>query len=141
MLGVDPASRAPASGRALTLVGLRHLRHLGLPDAMLFVDADNTAAIRLYPALGFTRWETDLMFSRDVSHASGWLRSADANVDRPVHPSFTLTGPTGHLSSLASAMSLTSKTSLEDITVKLTRFSRVRGSGRRRAAAHGVRQR
>ena len=50
-------------------MGLQHLRHLGLPDAMLFVDADNTAAIRLYQALGFTRWETDVMFSRDVSHA------------------------------------------------------------------------
>jgi mycothiol synthase len=65
VLGVDSGERGTGLGRALTLVGLQHLRHLGLPDAMLFVDADNTAAIRLYQALGFTRWETDLMFSRD----------------------------------------------------------------------------
>jgi mycothiol synthase len=33
---------------------------------MLYVDADNTAAIGLYQALGFTRWETDVMFSREL---------------------------------------------------------------------------
>ena len=68
VVGVDPAERGTGLGRALTLVGLRHLRHLGLPDAMLYVDADNAPAIRLYTGLGFTRWETDVMFSRDVSH-------------------------------------------------------------------------
>jgi mycothiol synthase len=31
---------------------------------MLYVDADNTSAIGLYKSLGFTRWETDVMFSR-----------------------------------------------------------------------------
>jgi mycothiol synthase len=69
VVGVDPDQRGTGLGRALTLVGLRHLRHRGLPDAMLFVDADNTAAIRLYSGLGFTRWETDVMFSRDPRHA------------------------------------------------------------------------
>ena len=38
---------------------------MGLASAMLYVEADNAAAIRLYTALGFTRWETDVMFSRD----------------------------------------------------------------------------
>jgi mycothiol synthase len=69
VLGVAPSERGTGLGRALTLVGLQHLRHLGLPDAMLYVDADNAAAIRLYQSLGFTRWETDLMFSRDLGHA------------------------------------------------------------------------
>jgi mycothiol synthase len=64
VVGVDPGERGTGLGRALTLTGLRHLRHLGLPDAMLYVDADNTSAIGLYTSLGFTRWETDVMFSR-----------------------------------------------------------------------------
>jgi mycothiol synthase len=68
VVGVDPAERGTGLGRALTLTGLRHLRALGLPDAMLYVDADNTPAIRLYQGLGFTRWETDVMFSREVHH-------------------------------------------------------------------------
>lgn len=65
VVGVDPAEQGSGLGKALTLVGLRHLRQRGLPDAMLYVDADNAAAIGLYSALGFTRWETDVMFSRD----------------------------------------------------------------------------
>jgi mycothiol synthase len=66
VVGIDPDERGGGLGRALTLLGLGHLRHLGLPDAMLYVDADNEPAIRLYASLGFTRWETDVMFSRDV---------------------------------------------------------------------------
>jgi mycothiol synthase len=64
VVGVDPAEQGNGLGRALTLVGLRHLRQRGLPDAMLYVDADNVAAIAVYTALGFTRWETDVMFRR-----------------------------------------------------------------------------
>ena len=64
VVGVDPAERGTGLGKALTLTGLRHLRQRGLPDAMLYVDADNASAIRLYTSLGFTRWETDVMFSR-----------------------------------------------------------------------------
>lgn len=65
VVGVDPAERGTGLGRALTVIGLRHLRARGLPAAMLYVDAGNAAAIRVYTSLGFTRWETDLMFSRD----------------------------------------------------------------------------
>lgn len=68
VVGVDPAAQGTGLGKALTLTGLLHLRHRGLPAAMLYVEADNEAAIRVYTALGFIRWETDLMFSRDLGH-------------------------------------------------------------------------
>jgi mycothiol synthase len=65
VLGVHPGEHGGGLGKALTLAGLQHLRHLGLPEVMLYVEADNEPAIRLYTKLGFTRWETDVMFSRD----------------------------------------------------------------------------
>ena len=61
---MSPAETGTGLGKALTVTGLRHLRHRGLPSAMLYVDSDNEAAIGLYTRLGFSRWETDLMFSR-----------------------------------------------------------------------------
>jgi mycothiol synthase len=66
VVGVDPAARGGGLGKALTVIGLRHLRDLGLPEAMLYVDADNTAAIRVYTGLGFRHVDTDVMFSRSA---------------------------------------------------------------------------
>jgi mycothiol synthase len=63
VVGVDPAERGTGLGRALTLTGLRYLRGRGLAQVMLYVDETNTAAIRLYESLGFTHWDTDVMFS------------------------------------------------------------------------------
>ncbi len=62
VVGVDAGEQGHGLGRALTLVGLAHLRALGLPDVMLYVDADNLAALRLYEGLGFARWSQDVMF-------------------------------------------------------------------------------
>jgi len=62
VVGVDPGQQGGGLGRALTLAGLAHLRHRGLADVMLYVDEDNTAAVRMYTALGFTRWSTDAMY-------------------------------------------------------------------------------
>lgn len=62
VVGVDPEGRGLGLGRALTLVGLRHLRARGLSQAMLYVDGSNEPAIRLYESLGFTHWDTDVMF-------------------------------------------------------------------------------
>ena len=67
VVGVDPAERGNGLGRALTLIGLRYLRGRGLSQVMLYVDETNTAAIRLYESLGFTHWDTDVMFSRGAS--------------------------------------------------------------------------
>ncbi len=63
VVGVDPGERGTGLGRALTLVGLRYLRSRGLFEAMLYVDESNTPAIRLYESLGFTHWDTDVMFA------------------------------------------------------------------------------
>jgi mycothiol synthase len=64
VVGVDPDERGTGLGRALTLLGLRYLRSRGLFQAMLYVDESNTAAIGLYESLGFTHWDTDVMFAR-----------------------------------------------------------------------------
>ncbi|GAA0391291.1 mycothiol synthase [Microbispora corallina] len=64
VVGVAPGERGGGLGRALTLAGLAHLRSLGLGQVMLYVDEENAAAIRLYEALGFTRWDTDVMYRR-----------------------------------------------------------------------------
>jgi mycothiol synthase len=62
VLGVDPAAQGRKLGRALTLAGMRYLRDKGLPDVMLYVEADNHAAVKVYQNLGFTRWHTDAAF-------------------------------------------------------------------------------
>jgi mycothiol synthase len=65
VLGVDPAERGTGIGHALTVIGLCHLRGKGLGEVMLYVDEANTDAIRLYESLGFTHWDTDVMFARN----------------------------------------------------------------------------
>ena len=52
VVGVHPSERGTGLGTALILVGLHHLRIVGLLEAMLYVDADNTAAIAAYRAAG-----------------------------------------------------------------------------------------
>jgi mycothiol synthase len=32
---------------------------------MLYVDADNGAGVRLYTSLGFSHWDTDVMYRRE----------------------------------------------------------------------------
>jgi mycothiol synthase len=64
VVGVDPDEQGSGLGRALTLAGLRHLRDLGVSQAMLYVDEDNVPAIRMYEGLGFTRAAVDAMYRR-----------------------------------------------------------------------------
>ncbi|HEX4088715.1 MAG TPA: mycothiol synthase [Trebonia sp.] len=62
VVGVDPGQQGGGLGRALTQTGLAYLRRLGLAEVMLYVDEDNPAAVKMYTALGFTRWSTDVMY-------------------------------------------------------------------------------
>ena len=64
VLGVSPALRGSGLAKLLSIRGLEHLRSKGLPAAMLYVDADNKAAISLYESLGFAHWDTDVMFRK-----------------------------------------------------------------------------
>jgi len=64
VVAVDPSARGRGLGRTLTLAGLHHLRDRGLSTALLYVDADNTAAISLYQSLGFASWDSDTLFRR-----------------------------------------------------------------------------
>ena len=62
IMGVDPKFQGRGIGRAVTIAGLKHLRYAGIFSAMLYVDADNEAAIRLYTSLGFTEWGRDVLY-------------------------------------------------------------------------------
>ncbi|MFI6083942.1 mycothiol synthase [Streptomyces sp. NPDC051217] len=62
VVGISPDAQGGGLGKALTAIGLRHLAARGLPTAMLYVDADNTAAVTVYERLGFATHEVDLMY-------------------------------------------------------------------------------
>jgi mycothiol synthase len=64
VVGVAPEAAGRGLGRVLTLAGLHHLRSRGLRSVLLYVDEDNTTAIRTYERLGFTRYSTDVQYSR-----------------------------------------------------------------------------
>jgi mycothiol synthase len=61
-VGVTPAAQGMGLGKALTVAGIRYLQDLGLHAVMLYTDADNAPAVSLYRNLGFTRWDTDVMY-------------------------------------------------------------------------------
>jgi mycothiol synthase len=67
VLGVDPAAHGRGLGKALTVVGLRHLadRLAGGEQAevMLYVESDNTAALATYRSLGFAVAGVDTAFA------------------------------------------------------------------------------
>jgi mycothiol synthase len=75
VIAVHPDFHGLGLGRALTVAGLQHLYASGATAAMLYVDADNTAAVVLYEHLGFT-----------VDHADQAYRRAGAPPVHEEHP-------------------------------------------------------
>ena len=64
VLGVDPEAQGMRLGQALTDLGLAYLRGRGLRQALLYVEEDNAAAVRLYESRGFTRHAVDVSWRR-----------------------------------------------------------------------------
>lgn len=69
VVGVDPAAQGRGLGATLTLVGLHHLAERltasSQPTVMLYVEADNSAAVNTYRKLGFE------VFGVDAAYAAG----------------------------------------------------------------------
>jgi len=66
VIAVHPDYVGRGLGTALTAAGLNHMANLGAEVAMLFVDADNSAALSSYERLGFTRHHRERAFVGDV---------------------------------------------------------------------------
>ena len=64
VIAVHPDFHGHGLGRALTVAGLRSLSDEGATEGMLYVDAGNHAAVRLYEALGFHTAHTDQAYTR-----------------------------------------------------------------------------
>ncbi|MGB8406554.1 MAG: mycothiol synthase [Mycobacterium sp.] len=65
VVGVDPEAQGRGLGAALTLVGLHHLADKLGPDGvvLLYVEADNTAAVKTYQRLGFELYGVDVAYA------------------------------------------------------------------------------
>ncbi|HTW10876.1 MAG TPA: mycothiol synthase [Acidimicrobiales bacterium] len=66
VVAVDPDFSGHGLGRQLTLAGLDYLSARGLEEAMLYVDATNAAAVKMYVDLGFTINHIDRAYTGDI---------------------------------------------------------------------------
>ena len=68
IVGVDPSAQGSGLGGLLTAVGTAHLARClagaDEPTVMLYVESDNTAALRTYRRLGFSQYSVDTAYAR-----------------------------------------------------------------------------
>lgn len=67
VIAVHPDFHGLGLGRALTVAGLRSLTSIGSNVAVLYVEADNAAAVHLYQDLGFQTVHVDVAYRRLTS--------------------------------------------------------------------------
>ena len=70
VIAVHPDFVGLGLGKALTVAGLDHLAGLGITTGMLYVDADNVAAVGMYRRLGFETHRTDRAYVGHVPPAT-----------------------------------------------------------------------
>jgi mycothiol synthase len=74
IVGVDPSAQGSGLGGLLTSVGVaflaRRLAGAAQPTVMLYVEADNTAALRTYQRLGFTQHSVDTAYAQATAGGS-----------------------------------------------------------------------
>ena len=64
VIGVDSSLRSHGMGRALTVLGLKHMLERGMTQATCYVDGTNGKAVAMYYSLGFVIHHADLCYSR-----------------------------------------------------------------------------
>ncbi len=67
VIAVDPDFRGRGLGAQLTLAGLEHLADRHVATGMLYVDADNVAAVTMYERLGFRVHSTNAAFVAEIA--------------------------------------------------------------------------
>lgn len=78
VIAVHPRHRGTGLGRALTLAGADHLARAGARSCMLYVDAGNESAVRLYASLGFRTVHAEQAFVGRHGMAPRLTGAADA---------------------------------------------------------------
>ena len=72
VVGVDPDAQGRGVGATLTLIGLHHLADRlsgsSQPTVMLYVEADNSAAVNTYRRLGFEVFSVDVAYAAVQAH-------------------------------------------------------------------------
>jgi mycothiol synthase len=101
VIAVDPAAHGHGLGRAMLVTGLDHLSRRAVTTALLYVDADNAAALHLYETTGFVVDHRDQAYVGDIAATrrprerrseparldprTGETRRADAHRHAPTH--------------------------------------------------------
>ena len=67
VIAVNPAFQGHGLGARLAIAGLTQSASQGCNVGMLYVDADNAPALKMYEGLGFVTHQTDRAFVGDVS--------------------------------------------------------------------------